>query len=279
VQCAESPRVHAYFDGEVDALAAADIERHTERCADCRTLLQELQRTRQLIRRLPEEHASPALRERIARTLDREAAGERRRPGRPRPPAWGMRHFWMGAAGALGAAAAVAFGFLAFTRASADPLLEAVVTAHVRSLMPSHLTDVLSTDQHTVKPWFAGHADVSPVVADFTSRGYRLVGGRADFFDGQRVAVSVYQHGQHIINVFTWVGGRRSFPAETTRSGYHVAFWRVGDLEYCAVSDAGWGELQGLVRLLRGLAASDAAGAGATANGADTGSGAANTRE
>jgi anti-sigma factor RsiW len=137
-------------------------------------------------------------------------------------------------------------------------LLDNLVAAHVRSLMPAHLTDVVSTDQHTVRPWFAGHADVSPVVADFAPRGYRLVGGRADYFEHQRAAVVVYEHGAHVINVFTWVAGRRAFPEVTTRSGYHIAFWKVGNLQYCAVSDAGWEELLGLVRLLRDVGARDA---------------------
>jgi anti-sigma factor RsiW len=130
-------------------------------------------------------------------------------------------------------------------------LLDELVSAHVRSLMPAHLIDVVSTDKHTVKPWFAGHTDVSPVVADFEAQGYKLIGGRADYLDHQRSAVVVYQHGAHVINVFSWAGNQRSLPDNATRSGYHLAFWREGDLDYCAVSDTGWDELLGLVRLLR----------------------------
>jgi anti-sigma factor RsiW len=117
--------------------------------------------------------------------------------------------------------------------------------------MPAHLIDVVSTDKHTVKPWFAGHADVSPAVADFEAQGYRLIGGRADYIDHQRSAVVVYQHGAHVINVFTWAASGARSPANTTRSGYHLAFWQQGDIQYCAVSDTGWDELLGLVRLLR----------------------------
>ena len=137
-------------------------------------------------------------------------------------------------------------------------MLDELVAAHVRSLMPAHLTDVVSTDRHTVKPWFAGLADVSPVVADFEPQGYRLVGGRADYFARQRAAVVVYAHGPHLINVFSWVSGPGGLPQRATRSGYHLAFWQAGNLEYCAVSDAGWDELLGLVSLLRELAARDA---------------------
>jgi anti-sigma factor RsiW len=126
--------------------------------------------------------------------------------------------------------------------------------------MPTHLTDVVSTDRHTVKPWFAGHADVSPVVADFAAQGYRLVGGRADYFDGHRAAVVVYEHGPHIINVFSWAGVSHRLPEQTTRNGYHIACWPLGNVEYCAVSDTGWTELQDLVSLLRDLGARDARG-------------------
>ncbi len=116
--------------------------------------------------------------------------------------------------------------------------------------MPSHLIDVVSTDQHTVKPWFAGHADVSPVVADFAPQGYQLIGGRADYLDGQRSAVVVYQHGRHVVNVFTWLASKGPLPGDATRSGYHMTFWKVGDLDYCAVSDTSWPELRALKKLL-----------------------------
>jgi anti-sigma factor RsiW len=254
MQCAESLRAQAYFDRELDGVSAAAVERHIEHCPECRALLEELGQLRGDIRRdVPLTSAPPALRARIARVLGQEWAAERRPPA----PAWRTRPFWLGAFGGLGAALAAGIGFLFLSAGAPDVLLDELVAAHVRSLMPAHLTDVVSTDQHTVKPWFAGHADVSPVVADFTERGYRLIGGRADYFAHQRAAVVVYQHGAHLINVFTWAAGRASFPATAIRSGYHLMFWRVGDLEYCAVSDAGWDELQALTQLLRDLGARD----------------------
>jgi anti-sigma factor RsiW len=250
VRCAEALRVEAYFDGEVDAVSALEVERHAEHCPECRALLEHLANTRARIRgELEFAAAPPQLRARISRLLDEEARrGNPQRaprvPLRPRP-------FWLGALGGMGAAVAAALALFFLSPSLPNPLLDELVTAHVRSLMPEHLIDVVSTDRHTVKPWFAGHADVSPVVADFADRGYRLIGGRADYFDQQRVAVVVYQHGAHVINVFTWVAGRHAVPEFATRSGYHIACWKLGNLQYCAVSDAGWDELQGLVRLLR----------------------------
>lgn len=254
MKCAESLRVQAYFDAEVDALSAAEIERHTAHCTECRALLEDLERARRALRgELPFEHAPRNLRASIARLLERETAAAAVRmpsPGRRARP------YWLGALGGAAAAAALA-AWVAFLPAAGSPLLDDLVTAHVRSLMPQHLTDVVSTDRHTVKPWFAGHANVSPVVADFASQGYRLLGGRADYFEHQRVAAIVYQHGLHLINVFAWAGHARGAPAFATRDGYHIACWTSGDLQYCAVSDTGREELIGLERLLEELAARD----------------------
>jgi len=264
VQCAEVLRVQAYFDGEVDALAAADIERHAEQCPECRALLADLEATRTRIRReLADWQAPPQLRERITNRLDAEEAATARpkAPAQPRRQGWRARPFWLGAfGGAAAAALAASLAFVLLFPARPDPLLDDLVAAHVRSLMPDHLTDVVSSERHTVKPWFAGHADVSPVVADFAAQGYRLIGGRADYLDHQRAAVTVYQHGPHLINVFSWVAGASTFPGSTTRDGYHVVSWKAGSLQYCAVSDAGWEELAALQQLLQDLAARDARG-------------------
>jgi anti-sigma factor RsiW len=267
VACPESPRLQAYFDGELDVIAAAEFERHMESCADCRAALQELQETRSALRRdLTYERTPPELRARILRALDLEsapAAAISPPPAPPRPasaraaPPWRPRSFWAGALGGFGSAAiAACAAFLLLAPPAGNALLDDLVSAHARSLLPAHLIDVESTDRHTVKPWFAGHTDVSPVVADFNAQGYRLVGGRADYFDHQRAAVVVYQHGPHIINVFSWAGTERPLK-DTTRNGYHLAFWKAGNLEYCAVSDTGWEELLGLVRLLQDLGARD----------------------
>ena len=256
MQCPESLRTQAYFDAELDAASAADIERHIEHCTECRELLRDLEQMRAVLRRDAEyARAAPALRARIMRALDEEGGAETAEPPselRARSP-HRPRSFWMGVlGGAGGTAVAATLAFLLLVPRLTNPLLDELVSAHVRSLMPAHLIDVVSTDRHTVKPWFAGHADVSPVVADFEAQGYKLIGGRADYLDHQRSAVVVYQHGAHVINVFSWAGKEGSLPDKATRSGYHLAFWRDGDLDYCAVSDTGWDELLGLVRLLRG---------------------------
>jgi anti-sigma factor RsiW len=260
MQCAESLRVQAYFDGELDALSAAQIERHAAACAECRAFLKYLEHTRTALRQdLNYASAPSALRARIMRSLDQETAIKSPRIDGKRLRSWRPQPFWRGAfSGIGGTAIAAGIAFFLLTPSPTNPLLDELVSAHVRSLMPDHLIDVVSTDKHTVKPWFAGHADVSPVVADFYSQGYRLIGGRADYFDRRRAAVVVYQHGPHVINVFSWPTDQRDVPSNTTRNGYHLVFWKAGDLVYCAVSDTAWDELLGLVRLLQELATRDA---------------------
>jgi anti-sigma factor RsiW len=256
--------VQAYFDREVDAVSAAEIERHVEHCSECRELLQDLEKLRSALRGgTSYASAPPALRAQILEALDKDtdaATGDETvTSAAPRKSALSRRgrflrgsRFWTGAfSGIGGTAIAATIAFFLVMPSLVSPLSNEIVSAHVRSLMPTHLIDVISTDKHTVKPWFAGHADVSPAVADFEAQGYRLIGGRADYIDHQRAAVVVYQHGAHIINVFTWAANGVRLPNNTTRSGYHLAYWQQGDIQYCAVSDTGWDELLGLVRLLR----------------------------
>ena len=256
--CAETERrLHAYFDAELDALGAAAFEEHLESCAECRAALEDLKTMRSALRaELPYERAPAALAVRIGAALDRETAGparaERRGwPARGRPAQSFGRGLLTGAGGGLLAAALAFFLIAPHVVLPRSALLDDLVNAHVRSLLPAHLVDVESTDRHTVKPWFAGHVDVSPAVYDFNAQGYRLLGGRADYFEHQRAAALVYQHGAHVINVFSWAGEGTTVPADTTRNGYHLAFWEEGNLRYCAVSDTGWTELLKLVSLIR----------------------------
>jgi anti-sigma factor RsiW len=253
--------VQALFDDEIDAVSAAELERHVERCAECRELVRGLEEMRTALRRdLPRETASPALRERIVRALD-EAAPRATAPrlrGVVRPT-WRTSPFWLGAlAGVAGSAVAAALAFVLVSASIANSLLDNLVAAHLNSLGSERLIQVASSDHHTVKPWFSGHADVSPIVEDFTAEGYTLVGGRVDPIHRQRSAVVVYRHGAHVINVFTWAIERgNALTRDTTRRGYHVACWSAADLQYCAVSDTGWDELHRLVQRLQLASARD----------------------
>jgi anti-sigma factor RsiW len=253
--CSEALRVQAYFDGELDASAAAEIERHVEVCGECAARLRSLEAVRGGMRQHTLYHrASPKLESRITDALNREIGN-----------LWSLeslilrgKQFWLGAASGVAATAlAASLAFLVLLPPASGQLVNDVMGAHLRSLMENHLIDVVSSDQHTVKPWFAGHADVSPPTADFPKEDYRLAGGRVDYVDGHRAAVLVYRHGAHTINVFSWAQSNESLPNIVTRSGYHAVFWRSGDLVFCAVSDTALDELLGLVRLIKEIGTPD----------------------
>ena len=248
MSCNEALRVHAYCDGELDAAAAAEVERHLETCPDCADLLKDIEQTRAALRQdAPYYRANDELRERIGDALDGEE-GKRR----PRVPAWTASSFLTGAVGGSGVtalAAVVAFFLLA--QPAPNLLVADLTNAHLRSMMSDHVIDVVSSDRHTVKPWFAGHTDVSPPAVNFAPQGYALVGGRADYIDGHRAAVVVYRHGKHVINVFAWAAGNEQLPGSADRNGYHLLFWRSGNLDFCAVSDAGLEEMKTLTELIQ----------------------------
>lgn len=257
MSCPESLRLQAYFDGELDALSAAALEHHLESCVECRALLADLEQTRGALRRdFSPARAPAALRARVIQALRAESDGGALAPSGIREGLWRLRTFWVGALCGVGcAAAAAAVAILLWAPLTNDSLIDSLMAEHLDSLLPGHLIDVESTDRHTVKPWFAGHADISPWVEDFSGEGFSLVGGRADYLANQRAAVVVYQRGRHIINVFSWKNDSRIPLRDSTRNGYHMAFWTADGLQYCAVSDAGWEDLYRLQRLFRELSA------------------------
>jgi anti-sigma factor RsiW len=141
-----------------------------------------------------------------------------------------------------------------------DRMVDNVVSGHVRSLMADHLTDVPSSDQHTVKPWFHGRIDLAPPVDDLAPQGYKLVGGRLDYLDRQPAAALVYQHRQHPINLFVVAApaaGDDTAGGVTSLSerGYNVLHWTAGGMAFWAVSDLDLGELKEFARLYQARSA------------------------
>lgn len=213
-----------------------------------------------LIRREATRHAPPpALAERILADLRNADVREPARPPR-RPLPWR----WLQAIALFGAGAATAWGIALslLVMPVQDLMSESVTDSHVRSLMGSHLTDVLSSDRHTVKPWFAGKLDFSPPVVDLAAEGLPLVGARLDYIEGRPVAALVYQAGQHVINLFVWPAPteKAAAPRTMARRGYNIVHWNEGGMQAWAVSDLNPGELQAFATLARErMAAADTA--------------------
>jgi anti-sigma factor RsiW len=130
-------------------------------------------------------------------------------------------------------------------------LAQDVISSHVRSLLATHLLDVPSTNQHTVKPWFDGKLKFSPPVRDFAERGFRLTGGRLDYLNDRQVAALVYQRRLHIINLFIWPSeSSRNTAAESfSKDGYNVMHWTHEGFEFWAVSDVNAEDLRAFVDL------------------------------
>ena len=131
-------------------------------------------------------------------------------------------------------------------------LIQEVVSGHVRSMMANHLSDVVSTDQHTVKPWFAGKLDFSPIVKNLAESGFPLIGGRLDYIGSRPVAALNYRHNQHLINVFEWPAGVNENPTPKliARRGYQLYRWTKNGMNYWAISELNAVELQVFVGLL-----------------------------
>jgi anti-sigma factor RsiW len=245
--CAETLRTQSYIDGEATGAAAAAAEAHIAGCAECQAFCADAAALSDAIRRHAPRHAAPpALRRRVAAMLDQAArpavgAGWRARPD-----------FWRGAASGAGLAT-LAAGLVLFTLLppSAASLADQVTAAHTRALMSGREIAVVSSDHHTVKPWFAGRLALSPPVADFAAKGYALAGGRLDRVAAEPAAVVVYRRGRHVIDLFVWADRGGPLPAAGLSRGYHSIFWRKGDLDFAAVSDAAAPELAEFVALVR----------------------------
>ncbi|MGF6431888.1 MULTISPECIES: anti-sigma factor family protein [Bradyrhizobium] len=230
--------IHALIDGELDAGHAREVEAHVEGCAHCAALMKEYQEIRQAIAESDLRYKAPLeLRRKIERSLPQpqaQAAPTRRSV---------LRGFALGSA----VSAMAATGLVAIVLRNDDEqrIENEVVSAHLRSLQAGHLTDVISTDQHTVKPWFNGKLDVSPPVIDLTAQGFTLIGGRLDYVNAREIGAVVYKRRQHVINLFVaqTANTERKAAKISTLQGFNIRRWSDRGLNYWAVSDLGADEL------------------------------------
>lgn len=228
--------LHALLDNELDAGHAREVEAHIASCPACAA---ELAAQREMQRALADtnlRYTAPAsLRARIEASLPQP----QRQPSRRSV----LRGFAMGSAvSALAASGVVA---VVLRQDDQQRILSEVVSAHLRSLQAGHLTDVVSTDQHTVKPWFNGKLDVAPPVIDLTAQGFTLVGGRLDYIDARAIGAVVYRRRQHVINLFvSQTASTEHRPPKTqTMQGFNCRRWGNRGLNFWAVSDLGADEL------------------------------------
>ncbi len=240
-----SSALHGYFDGELDAVSAAEFELHLERCDDCVRALEDLESLRVSINAAQLYYKAP---DSLRRKVRADIGLPRTVATMPSRKPWA----WLAVAAALLLCSLVGWQFfLANRTGGSQPVLAAeLIDAHLRSLQPGHLTDVISSDQHTVKPWFAGKLDFSPPVRDFADQGFPLKGGRLDIIRGRATAALVYGRRKHIVNVFIWPVLERDSPVHPgSQQGYQWCEWRNAGMEFYAVSDASSADLEQLHRL------------------------------
>ena len=248
MNCQEARNLmNPYLDGELDLVSGFEIEAHLKDCQACAQAYDELRSLHSAVSIAALRFQPPAaLRNRVRSRIRDEA----KVPNRLAPLPWRWLIPTMAGVALIGA-----LSFLAFQNrpAANDLLAQEIVSSHVRSLMEKHLTDVPSSDQHTVKPWFDGRLDYSPPVKDLASAGYSLVGGRLDYIGNRPVAALVYQHRQHYINVFVWpsTGASDVSARALVRQGYNLINWTNAGMNYWATSDLNLAELQEFVQLLQ----------------------------
>jgi anti-sigma factor RsiW len=226
--CGKLLLLQAELDGELDAAESAALTEHRANCPVCRRNESAIMAVRQASRRATYHRAGPDLFRAVAS----------RSEGVTPPPERRMPFPWRGLA-TFGAGAALAAAIVLTVLPAGRPdIVAALVDDHVRALQPGHLLDVVSTDQHTVKPWFDGRLDFAPPVKDLVTEGFPLVGGRLDYLYGRSVAVLVYARGKHVIELFVWpTSGRAEVPARAGRDGYNVVHWEANTMSFTAVSD------------------------------------------
>jgi anti-sigma factor RsiW len=238
--------IHGYIDGELDLVKSVEVEEHLEHCDACA-------RMRKQIRSLRSAVGDRALRFEPPANFEKRLQSALRHESEPGSRPLSLRWRWLATGVAL-TVGLIAFWIVATMvaqQAPHDVLAQEIVSSHVRSLMADHLTDVPSSDRHTVKPWFDGKLDFSPPVKDLSQQGFSLTGGRLDYIGNRPVAALVYQRGQHAINVFVWPSSEAKTNGKVSVSnGYNVIGWHDGGMAYWAVSDLNLAELQQFVELL-----------------------------
>jgi anti-sigma factor RsiW len=238
--------LNAYVDGELDSAGSISVEEHVQRCTSCVSAVNNLRALGTAIQTGGLRYESPTrLRNNVLHAIRKANPDVRRSLWIPR---WAV----ICAAAALLVAVMLARFQPWKTSSDQAALIDDIVSSHIRSTMANHITDVSSSDSHTVKPWFAGKLDYSPPAKDLTEQGFRLVGGRLDYLDKRPVAALVYQRSQHLINLFVWpstndIADRQ---IEFASQGYNLIHWSKSGMSYWLISELNRGELTECARLL-----------------------------
>jgi mycothiol system anti-sigma-R factor len=249
MDCAETRKLlDSYLDRELDGESVIAVGRHLDGCGECKRMFDLHSSMASAIRERATYHPAPAsLANRIRAQIAQEAP--RPRNSRPRRVRWPLSNRWLQLSSAVAAAVlitSIATTQLA-TRSGDQMIAEQVINGHSRAVLTSHQIDVASSDQHTVKPWLSSKLDFSPAVTDLTTAGFPLRGARLDYVDNRPVAVLVYGHRQHVIDLFIWPDDGapdRSRTRSFSKRGLNVLHWSAAGMTHWAVSDLNSADLE-----------------------------------
>jgi anti-sigma factor RsiW len=247
MNCKETKSLlNAYVDGELDSAGSLAVETHMRACASCLNDVERLHALGSAIVNGSLRFKAPARMKRNVQAAIRAA----------NPEARNSVFYWRWASVLSSAVLIIAatWGVTTYWGRSSEEtlLLNEIVSSHVRSMMANHVTDVSSSDSHTVKPWFSGKLDYSPPTKDLTEQGFRLIGGRLDYLHNRPVAALVYQRNQHFINLFVWPSNSAGNQEDQlARQGYNLIHWTRSGMTYWLVSELNLTELSECARLLK----------------------------
>ena len=239
--------LNAYVDGELDSAGSLAVEGHVGRCASCLTDVEKL-------RGLASAIEKGALRFKAPPHLKRKVHAAILAANPEAKSSWFHLRWASVLASAILIAALTWAAAARWTKSSGETqLVNDIVSSHVRSMMANHITDVASSDSHTVKPWFGGKLDYSPPTKDLTEQGFRLIGGRLDYLENRPVAALIYQRSQHFINLFVWPSNRSTTGQDDQLAvqGYNIIHWTKSGMTYWLISELNQAELNECARLLK----------------------------
>lgn len=251
MQCQESKKIlDAYVDNEVDVLQSVALEEHLAGCPECTKTIENRRVLKSAIQNADLRYMAPP---ELVRAVRKELRmGEEKRVSLNWLSWFRFKDLALGFASATVAfmLAAAILGFWFHTPESVK-VARAATDDYVRSmLMENRGIDVVSTDQHTVKPWFNGRISFSPPVENFADKGFPLAGGRVDFVDNQNVATLIYRRNQHYINVFLYPSNE-SYEGQRQERGYRILYWSKDGMQYWVVSDLNQQELEQFAALIK----------------------------
>jgi anti-sigma factor RsiW len=234
--------IHAYLDGELDPANALGIEQQMGKQPALAAESERVKALQRAIReRMPHEDAPPGLSARIEASVGR-------------PTRQHAKPSWRALAASIALTAVVASSSTWFVTGSQPTITvaDSLVSDHIRALMAPEPVDVVSSDRHTVKPWFNGRIPNSPRVVDLAKDNYPLVGGRIDVVGQTPVPTLVYRHAKHMISL-TEVPAESRILDRTPRAvnGYNVVHWIENGVSYWAISDVASKDLEEFARLFR----------------------------